>query len=282
MEQYFYSICGLPIRVDSDIAIEEDPFRKRFAVPPCAPKLTLHITRTDGFQHDGALISETDTDLIFEKAAEILYCQRVSPKAAPYSVTVYRREAPAAAMTQITSEACAFATDERYFWRTLALPQLLPHFGAILMHASMIACGDSAILFSAPSGTGKSTQAALWEQHCGAEIVNGDKAGIALSANGFLACGVPFAGSSNICKKRDLPLKALVFLAQAAENSVTRLQGRAALQAVMENMYYVRSSAAETHMLLDLLIQLTTQIPVFYLQCTPDLRAVSALQAALK
>ncbi|WP_370839368.1 hypothetical protein [Intestinibacter bartlettii] len=34
---------------------------------------------------------------------------------------------------------------------------------------------DKGILFSAPSGTGKSTQADLWEKYENAEIINGDR-----------------------------------------------------------------------------------------------------------
>ena len=55
--------------------------------------------------------------------------------------------------------------DERYFWTSIPLANYLLTKKAVLMHSSFIDIGDSAVLFSAPCGTGKSTQAELWRVH---------------------------------------------------------------------------------------------------------------------
>ena len=48
-------------------------------------------------------------------------------------------------------------------------------YDTLLMHGAVIAVGNKAWLFTAPSGTGKSTQAELWERYRNAEQINGDR-----------------------------------------------------------------------------------------------------------
>lgn len=65
----------------------------------------------------------------------------------------------------------------------LGLERLLLSRQGLLLHASFIRWQDRGILFSAPSGTGKSTQADLWVRHRGAEVINGDRAALRRSAD---------------------------------------------------------------------------------------------------
>ena len=59
--------------------------------------------------------------------------------------------------------------------------------------ASFIRWQGRGILFSAPSGTGKSTQANLWVQHQGAEVINGDRAALRQVGGRWQAFGLPYA-----------------------------------------------------------------------------------------
>ncbi len=171
--------------------------------------------------------------------------------------------------------------DERYFWSSIPLAQLFLPKKAVLMHASFIDIGGSAVLFSAPSGTGKSTQAELWRVHRNAEVINGDKAGIYLKDGKAFAGGVPFCGTSGICKNKNLPLKAIVLLKQGKENVVKKLKGFEALQGVVNNIYLDLLAPLERQMCIDFVIELLETVPVFSLECTPDERAVEALEKVL-
>ena len=62
----------------------------------------------------------------------------------------------------------------------LGLETLLLKYDGLLLHSSFIRWRGEGILFSAPSGTGKSTQADLWVKYEDAEILNGDRAGTSL------------------------------------------------------------------------------------------------------
>lgn len=180
-----------------------------------------------------------------------------------------------------TEKSFPVLTDERYFWSSIPLAQLLLPKNAVLMHASYIDVGGSAILFSAPCGTGKSTQAELWRVHRNAKVINGDKAGIYLKNGNALAGGVPFCGTSKICHNVDLPLKAIVLLSQGKQNIAKHLTGFEALQGVINNIYLDLLAPSERQMCVDFVIELLKKVPVISLQCTPDERAVEELEKIL-
>lgn len=180
-----------------------------------------------------------------------------------------------------TNKSFPILGDDRYFWSTISLAQLLLPKKAVLMHASFINVDGSAVLFSAPSGTGKSTQAELWRVHRNAEVINGDKAGVYLKNGKAFAGGVPFCGSSRICKNKNLPLKAIVLLSQGKENVAKHLKGFEALQGVINNMYLDLLAPVEKQMCVDFVIELLSTVPVISLKCTPDERAVEELEKVL-
>lgn len=183
--------------------------------------------------------------------------------------------------TYFTPESFPIMMDSRYMWGSVSLAQLLLPLNAFFIHSSFISVNGKAILFSAPCGTGKSTQAALWEKYRDAEVINGDKAGI-LIENGVYACGVPFCGTSGICKNKSLPLGAIILLSQAPENSVKRITGVEAVQGVLQNIYLDLIAPNEQAAVVDLLIELMKTVPVYSFSCTADENAVIALENELR
>ena len=95
---------------------------------------------------------------------------------------------------------------------SMEIEHLIARNHGFVFHCSYIDHNGKAILFTAPSETGKSTQADLWHQYRGTEIINGDRAAIRLADGVLLAEGIPFAGSSQYCKNRSLPIEAIVYL----------------------------------------------------------------------
>ena len=157
--------------------------------------------------------------------------------------------------------------------------------GGVVLHASYIEWQGRAVLFTAPSGTGTSTQAELWERYRGAKLVNGDRAVLrrsAASPTGFVACGLPFSGSSRTCLDRELPLAAVVYLGQAPQTTIQRLQGAQAFRRIWEgcsvNVWDSHDLAAAAQ----IVTEAARAVPVWRLDCTPDETAVAALQNALE
>lgn len=57
------------------------------------------------------------------------------------------------------------------------IAEIMPKYHRFLMHGVVVSWKDTGYMFTAPSGTGKSTHAALWKKYLGdeVEIINGDK-----------------------------------------------------------------------------------------------------------
>lgn len=158
---------------------------------------------------------------------------------------------------------------------------LLQHH-AFILHSSFISHEGDGILFTAPSGTGKSTQAELWEQHRGAEVVNGDRAGVRLVGSQWRAYGLPYAGSSGVYKQMNAPIRAIVALEQAPVNEVRRLSVMEAFQRIFPEINMYRWDSYYTGIIFEFLMELLREIPVFLLRCTPEVEAVCALERALE
>lgn len=163
----------------------------------------------------------------------------------------------------------------------MEIPTDLIRRGGFLLHASYIRHGDSAILFTAPSGTGKSTQAALWEQLRGAQLINGDRVSVFVEPEGVFARGIPYCGSSGVNRNVCLRVNCIVSLEQAPVTSIVPLTGLRAFRRIWEgctiNLWDRQMVAACS----DLVSRVVQSVPVFHLACTPDETAVAALEQAI-
>lgn len=162
-----------------------------------------------------------------------------------------------------------------------ALERILLEREAFQLHAAVIAWQGQGILFTAPSGTGKSTQADLWQRLEGAEVLNGDRAIIRCEGPITTVCGSPYAGSSGIYTNEEVPVRAIVALSQSAENKVERLSALAAFQW----LYPQTTVLSWDHEFVDgisgLLLKLIDSIPIYHLACRPDADAVAVLKQEL-
>jgi hypothetical protein len=161
------------------------------------------------------------------------------------------------------------------------LPKALISRGGFILHSSYIEYKDRAILFTAPSGTGKSTQADLWKTLRGARIINGDRSAVMPTETGVLVHGIPFCGSSKICENVTAELAAIVVLDQAPQTTIQRLTGLKAFRKVWEGCTVDLWDRKETTACTDLVLETLRQVPVFYLACTPDESAVQAVERAI-
>lgn len=166
-------------------------------------------------------------------------------------------------------------------FKVLFLEHLLLLNGGVILHSSYVVTRYGAVLFTAPSGTGKSTQAELWQRYKGAETVNGDCSVIRKENGVYKAFGLPFSGSSGICFNRTCPIAAVVALGQARENRLKRLFGSDAFVKIFGGIKRDTWDFAGMEMCTAVLGELCAEVPVFSLDCLPDFSAVELLDREL-
>lgn len=172
--------------------------------------------------------------------------------------------------------------DFDWFFGVCGLHKALLFKNRPILHAACIAVDGKAILFTAPSETGKSTQADLWNAHAGAAIVNGDRVLLGERNGIWYAYGYPCCGSSMICENFCLPLAAVVVLTQGTENQVAFLTEAAKQRSLVAGMTIYHDDLAEIDAAFRAAGSICAQVPVLRLICRPDAEAVQVLQSYLK
>ncbi len=156
-------------------------------------------------------------------------------------------------------------------------------FGGMLLHASAVVVDNEAYLFSAASGTGKSTHTGLWLEHFGdkAYILNDDKPALKLENDCFYAYGTPFSGKYDISVPKGVPIKGIAFIERAQENKISRLDNMTAIIKIFEQT--VRDlEGYNMDKLLTLIDKLICTVPIYKLECNISDEAVVTSYTAMK
>ncbi|MGN0276662.1 MAG: hypothetical protein ACI4CZ_05660 [Hominisplanchenecus sp.] len=164
----------------------------------------------------------------------------------------------------------------------LPIKQLLTYYQSYLLHSSRITVGGKAILFTAPSQTGKTTQAQLWSRFEQAEIVGNDRTVLRKNNDKFDTYGYPVDGSSPVYNNNQIPLGAIVVLRQGTENHIRRLAASQALKFLMEQTVMDNWNVHERMSIQQLWLDLLSDYPVYLLTCRPDRNAVVCLKKVLE
>ena len=182
----------------------------------------------------------------------------------------------------LSKEDCEYIVTGSSFYN-----QLL-NFDGMMLHASAVMLDGWAYLFSAPSGTGKSTHTALWRKVFGEEkalILNDDKPALRLENGRFYAYGTPWSGKTDMNLNRRVPLAGICMLGRGESNEIEPFAGAQAVHALLEQT--VRPKNAEkTVKLLELMDKLFAEVPVWKMRCNMDPQAArvsyEAMSAARK
>lgn len=139
----------------------------------------------------------------------------------------------------------------------------------LLFHGSALAMDGKGYLFTAPSGTGKSTHAALWRQVYGERVtmINDDKPLLRIRPEGITVYGTPWAGKANLQTNTSAPVEGIVLLHQAPGNTIRRMTEREAYPRLLSQTHRVADPQGLLRTL-DLVQQLA-RLPVYELGCTP-------------
>lgn len=171
---------------------------------------------------------------------------------------------------------------EDWFFSICAFHRQLLIREACILHASYVDIGGEAVLFTGPSGIGKSTQAGLWARYAGAQVINGDRAVLRKQQGRWHVFGYPSCGTSGISINRTMPLKAIVVLSKANENRVEKISAGEKVRALVSATELYPWDSEEIDIAFNIARNLAMDIPILKLCCRPDQEAVEVMKDYLE
>ena len=137
-----------------------------------------------------------------------------------------------------------------------------------VVHSSSLAYKNNGILFSANSGTGKSTHTGLWEKVYGndVEIINDDMPVVRKINGVWNLCGTPWSGKSERNINKTVPLKGIVFLERGEKNEISPLPVPQAILRIMQQTYLPVYKELMNEVM-DNISEALSEVPCYILKC---------------
>ena len=149
-------------------------------------------------------------------------------------------------------------------------------------HSSAVVVNGKAYLFSANSGTGKSTHTSLWLKLFGekAFILNDDKPALRKKDGIWYAYGTPWSGKHDISVNTSVPVAGICMIERGEINEITPFTGKTAIFEVYAQTNMPKS-AENRILLLELLDDLIQNVPIWKLRCNMDQEAAKVSYEAM-
>ena len=276
MVQRGYEIAGIRLRVEIPKAwmYAGDGALAEFLVEPDRWDRTLRIQVVERLsQPEGEPVFQTPGQRIFRLDDGQLRYEGVLADSLDGAYLRMERRGNNSTV-QVLKTAVTHGITPKMVLKAMEAEHLICDAGGFLLHASWISVGGKGVLFTGPSGIGKSTQAALWCEHRGAELLNGDRAAVF----GDHARGIPFRGSSGVGLNRKTPLAAIIYLSQATENTLVRLTGARAFHRLWEGCSVNIWNPEDMERTAAAVMETLNAVPVYHLSCRKDISAIEILE----
>ena len=280
----FYRFADITFRItgnDCDM-YREDGVLAPFRVTEQMPDHSIHYEIVENLpKPEGECTFKGERIMVFRNGDTQLSCMGDTALLPEGAHTQIRRQGKETRVRVLRKEV-PDRIKPRLVLNTLEAEHHIVQHGGLLLHSSFIRVEDKAILFTAPSGTGKSTQAELWRKCRGAEVINGDRTAVVPTEEGVMAYGIPYCGTSGISKNAKLPVAAIVCLSQAPENRIEALRGLKAFRNLWAGCSVNVWDKEDVARCTDTVMETIRQVPVLHLGCTPDESAVQTLEKYLR
>ena len=145
-------------------------------------------------------------------------------------------------------------------------------FGGFMLHSSAVVVDNKAYLFTADSGTGKSTHTENWLKYFGekAFILNDDKPALRFINGKWFAYGTPFSGKHDLSENIGVEIAGIAVLNRAETNSIERFSGIKATAEILKQVNKP-ADAKSRIIVLELLDKLVTNVPIWKLDCNKEI-----------
>ncbi len=161
------------------------------------------------------------------------------------------------------------------------IAEKLPDYGGFLMHGSAVAVDGACYIFTARSGTGKSTHTRLWRELLGehAVMVNDDKPLLRVTDAGTLVYGSPWDGKHHLSSNISIPLKAICILERGEENRICEIDIWEMMPKLLLQTYRPMNPAG-TKTLMEVFDRMDVRF--YRMRCNMDISAAEMAYSAMK
>ena len=171
--------------------------------------------------------------------------------------------------------------EELAVYRKIA--EKMPDYDTFLFHGSALAVDGKCYIFTAKSGTGKSTHAKLWRRLLGDRVVmiNDDKPLIKIKNNEAVVYGTPYNGKHRLGSNTSFPLKCICIIERSEENKISQINSAEAYTMLLQQRYRpVNIKALEKT--LKLIDQMSEFVSFWRLGCNMDISAAELAYNTMK
>jgi len=163
------------------------------------------------------------------------------------------------------------------------IADILVEYGVLLFHGSVVSVDNEGFLFTAKSGTGKSTHTRFWREYFGnrAVMINDDKPLIKITENEVRVYGTPWDGKHRISTNTNVLLKAVCILERGTENEIHGIS-KYECQDMMIQQAYRPSDPVKLVKTLSLVNELSDRTGLFRMKCNMDISAAETAYILMK
>lgn len=156
-------------------------------------------------------------------------------------------------------------------------------FDTLLFHGSVVCVDGRGYLFTAKSGTGKSTHTRLWREYFGsrAVMINDDKPLLCITKDGVRVYGSPWDGKHRLNTNTSVPLHSICILSRDKVNHIELVSKREVYPLIVQqtNRSLIPTNMPITLRLID---ELLKHIPIYKLGCNQEIEAVRVAYEGMK
>ena len=160
--------------------------------------------------------------------------------------------------------------------------EFLFRHNTLLLHGSTISVDGKAYLFTARSGTGKSTHTRLWQDLFGSRaiMVNDDKPFLRITDSTVFAHGSPWSGKHGLDNNICVPLAGICLLERGPEN-IIRTASPAEMLPMLRHESYAPLDPKESEAHHTLVETLAQKIPLWHMFCNREPEAAIIAHQAM-
>lgn len=129
------------------------------------------------------------------------------------------------------------ASELEYVYTGILFMELCLYHSIQSIHGSAVAFNNQAIVFSGPSGTGKTTHVEYWKEIVSdLVVINDDKPLLSKKGEKIMVSGSPWSGKTKENTNLSLSLHSIVFLEQGESNVIKELSKNEKVIQIMRNI----------------------------------------------